>query len=104
VNEKATADKETGHSANSPSVLEGFKKLDRTFCARLDFSAAPTDRRLYLLRRTTIANSYVQRSNLRLTFSHLVRSLVLFLPMPSRPPVSSVSKSSERCRALTSSI
>jgi hypothetical protein len=33
VNEKATADKEAGHSASAPSVLEGYKKLDRTFCA-----------------------------------------------------------------------
>lgn len=30
VNEKATADKEAGHSASSPSVIEGYKKLDRT--------------------------------------------------------------------------
>ncbi|KAK3215753.1 hypothetical protein GRF29_8g963430 [Pseudopithomyces chartarum] len=29
VNEKATADKEAGHSASSPSVVEGFKKLDQ---------------------------------------------------------------------------
>ncbi|KAJ4364105.1 Cytochrome c oxidase subunit 4 [Neocucurbitaria cava] len=29
VNEKATADKETGHSASAPSILEGFKKLDQ---------------------------------------------------------------------------
>jgi len=32
VNEKATSDKEAGHSATAPSVLEGFKKLDGT-CA-----------------------------------------------------------------------
>ncbi|PSN65101.1 cytochrome c oxidase-like protein polypeptide IV [Corynespora cassiicola Philippines] len=28
VNEKATADKEAGHSASSPSVVEGYKKLN----------------------------------------------------------------------------
>ncbi|KAH7377372.1 cytochrome c oxidase subunit VB-domain-containing protein [Pyrenochaeta sp. MPI-SDFR-AT-0127] len=28
VNEKATADKEAGHSAGAPSILQGYKKLD----------------------------------------------------------------------------
>ena len=35
VNEKATADKEAGHSASAPSILEGYKKLDRTLRARI---------------------------------------------------------------------
>ncbi|KAH7406453.1 cytochrome c oxidase polypeptide IV mitochondrial precursor [Phaeosphaeria sp. MPI-PUGE-AT-0046c] len=29
VNEKATANKEAGHAANAPSVVEGYKKLDQ---------------------------------------------------------------------------
>ncbi|KAF2247580.1 COX5B-domain-containing protein [Trematosphaeria pertusa] len=29
VNEKATSDKEAGHSSSAPSVVEGFKKLDQ---------------------------------------------------------------------------
>ena len=31
---EATHDKEAGHSANAPSVLEGYKKLDRTCPSR----------------------------------------------------------------------
>ncbi|KAF1966712.1 COX5B-domain-containing protein [Bimuria novae-zelandiae CBS 107.79] len=39
VNEKSTADKETGHSASSPSVIEGYKKLDPNNVAGIEIKS-----------------------------------------------------------------
>lgn len=52
----ATADKETGHSANAPSVLEGFKKLDGMFAPTTKLSAMPKHSRLQLSSMESIAN------------------------------------------------
>lgn len=49
VNEKATDSKEGGHSANAPSVVEGFKKLDRTLAARNLFSELPNPHKLSIM-------------------------------------------------------